>query len=181
MRSRKDLANTTSSLGIEEVCPSCGEFTLGLNALTGFCLECSPYSCSRCGGFTGNNGHKLCIRCQREEWWERNADQIELYLSRGMSLSEARGRIRRENRAVCISCAQPIPGRSRQTTIFCTRTQACKTAKRRYLWNIQKGIPRDLALEQALQERMIDETIEQLREGISIGQQQTSGRGSASP
>lgn len=145
---------TTSKIAFE-VCPSCGEFTDMLNSATGFCLECSPRQCSRCESVI-SNGHSFCIKCQRELWWERNADQIELYIYQGYSLRQARRLIVDENRAVCIACSEAIPGRNRETTLFCSRHKSCKTAKRRYLWKIEKGVPKDIALEQVL---------EQLREG----------------
>jgi hypothetical protein len=142
-----------------EVCPSCGDFVNSLNPRTGFCLDCTPRVCSRCGGVV-SRGHHECIRCQRVKWWEENADRLELYISRGLSLSEARRKIKNENRAICISCASPIPGRHRQSTLFCSRTYECRKAKRSYLWKVEKGVPRDIALEQVVHQLII----EQLRE-----------------
>ena len=146
---------STNTTIVDFVCPSCGDFTDDLNANTGFCYKCSPKICPRCGRDCKNNGHNLCIKCQRALWWERNAGRIEEFMSLGYTLRQARKLIVDENRAVCISCSESIPGRSRETTIFCSRYQRCRTAKRSYLWKIEKGVPRDLALE---------ETIEQLRE-----------------
>lgn len=151
-----------STTTIEEVCPSCGDFVNSLNPSTGFCLDCSPKVCSRCGGVP-SIGHNVCIKCQRQVWWDRNADALELYLSQGYSLSKARSRIEEDNRAICIACSQPIPGRSRQTTLFCTRTQRCKTAKRRYTWKIEKGMAQDLALE-----AVVEALIRERKEGENL-------------
>lgn len=149
-----------------EVCPNCGDFTESLNETTGFCKKCSPRVCSRCGEVPPNDGHSLCIACQRELWWERNADQLEVYIAQGQTLSEARERIEVENRAICISCSQPIPGRHRETTLFCARTEQCRKAKRSYIWKIEKGIPRDLALEEVVEQLQVESI---LREVVTNG------------
>jgi hypothetical protein len=149
-----------------EVCPNCGDFTESLNESTGFCRECSPKVCSRCGEVPPSIGHSLCIQCQRETWWERNADQLEVYLSQGISLSDAREKIENENRAICISCGTPIPGRHRESTIFCSRTEECRRAKRSYIWKIEKGMPKDLALEEVVEQLQVESI---LREVVTNG------------
>jgi hypothetical protein len=78
----------------------------------------------------------------------------------GFSFIDAKKRINDENRAICVICGKEIPGRSRETTLFCTRTQKCRTAKRSYLWKIEKGMPRDIALEAVISQLVT----EQLRE-----------------
>jgi hypothetical protein len=139
-----------------EVCPNCGDFCATLNPRSGFCLDCSPKECSRCGGVVGN-AHNLCTKCRRAKWWEDNADQLELYISRGLPLSEAKRKVNNENIAICVSCSEQISGRHKQSTLFCSRHQQCKTAKRSYLWKCEKGVPRDIALEQVIHALLLRE------------------------
>jgi hypothetical protein len=151
-----------------ELCPNCGDFVEYLNDVTGFCLQCSPPTCERCHGnpnINGRNGEVfkseskvifksgkwLCRFCIRELWIERNADVIEEYMLGGLEYHQAVKKVRENNRAVCIVCAQPIQGRNRSETLFCTRTAKCRTAKRKYLWRIQRyNMKPEEALEEVL-------------------------------
>lgn len=153
----------------EFVCPSCGNFVRDINDETGWCLTCSPPSCSRCHGgihTDGRNGATyvsdseviwksgrwLCRKCIRELWVEHNADRIEEFMLIGLSYHQAVRRVKNENRAVCVVCSSPIPGRHRAQTLFCKRTKACRTAKSKYLWKINHyGMSPEDALEEVLQ------------------------------
>lgn len=155
-----------------EVCSNCGAFTDQLNDETGWCYECSPPICERCGGeqhpdhrYNGyhpaeisevivKNGRKLCRRCIKEIWLEEHANEIERYIAEGLSYRQAIEKVSSNNRAVCIICSTPIPGRHKSSTIFCTKTPDCRKAKKKYVRLIQrKGLTRDSALEKVLRER----------------------------
>src|SRR5215831_9979991 len=134
-----------------DVCPSCGDFVNELNPATGFCLSCSPLNCMRCGNERTTPGHKFCITCQRTNWLERNADALEKEMAEGQSFRQAIEIVSRENRATCIICGSAIVGRSKASTIFCTKTSACRRARGRYSKLIErKGFSKDLALEVVL-------------------------------
>lgn len=144
-----------------EICPSCGSFADKLNELTGWCIECSPPCCQRCGGELIKG--TLCQKCAKEQWLAFFADEIEYFLSEGFSYSQAIQEIYNRNRAVCVVCAAPIPGRSQATTLFCAKNEGCRKARRRYHKLVyEKGMTRSLALEQVLVEQVLGE----LREAV---------------
>lgn len=134
-----------------EVCPNCGDLVEALNYDTGWCSECSPSVCSKCGG-PRTSDHKLCIGCQRANWYERNADQLERYIAQGLTLSEAKSKIIRENRAICVVCSSEIPGKHKSNTLFCKKNQECRKARWLYQERLRKGLPKEQALEEALRE-----------------------------
>ncbi len=131
-----------------EVCPSCGAFVDALNS-SGWCNECNPV-CARCGGVLTST-HKLCIACQREAWLIRNADAIERYMREGQTYTQAKQQVSDDNRAVCVMCGQPVIGKNRNQTLFCTRTEECRRARFRYNYRVQRGMRQDEALEQILE------------------------------
>lgn len=143
------------SLQEPEVCSNCGNFVSELNSVTGWCYECSPPTCINCNG-PRTSDHKLCIGCQRAAWYERNADQLEDYIAQGLSLSEAKSKIIRENRAVCVVCSSEISGKHKKNTLFCEKNKGCRNAKWRYEWGVKKGLPKEQALEDALREVALD-------------------------
>jgi hypothetical protein len=132
------------------VCPNCGDFA-ELNNITGWCYECSPATCDKCNG-PRTSDHKLCIGCQREAWYERNADQLECYIAQGLNLNEAKSKIISENRAICVVCSSPIPGKHKKDTLFCKKNKECRQAKWRYSWAVRKGKSKEAALEESLRE-----------------------------
>jgi hypothetical protein len=135
-----------------DVCPECGNFCdAPLNESTGWCSDCSPPVCNRCGG-PRTSDHKLCISCQRLQWIERNADQLEEYIALGFTFSEAKRKITSENRAICVVCTSPIPGKHKKNTLFCKKNEECRKARWRYLERVKQGKPKAEALEEALRE-----------------------------
>jgi hypothetical protein len=139
------------SLPEPEVCSNCGSFCSALNERTGWCYECSPPTCNRCGG-DRTSTNKYCIGCQRTLWLERNADRLEEYMASGLSLSEAKSTILRENRAICVVCSSEIPGKHKRDTLFCKKNRECRKAKWRYKWAVRHGKTQTEALEAALRE-----------------------------
>jgi hypothetical protein len=134
-----------------EVCSNCGDFVERLNEETGWCYSCSPPTCNKCGG-PRTSDHKVCIGCQREAWYERNAEQLEEYISKGLSLSEAKSKIIGENRAICVVCSSSIPGKHKKNTLFCKKNEECRKSRWKYLERIKQGKSQEEALEYALRE-----------------------------
>jgi hypothetical protein len=116
----------------ELMCPNCG--TWGeLNEYTGFCIKCSTGQCNSCGAtFQPDRNRYICPYCRREAWYHKYADQIESLLLLGFTLDKARELISRDNAARCTSCGGVIEKGRRSETLFCTKTEKCRKAKRRY-------------------------------------------------
>jgi len=133
------------------VCPECGEFVASLNPSTGWCFDCSPVNCERCGG-PRTSDHKFCISCQRLNWLERNADRIEELISEGYTFSQAKSKILGENRAICIICSSEIPGKHKSNTLFCKKNKGCRKARKIFFALVSNGMPQSEALEQTLRE-----------------------------
>ncbi len=135
---------------MEEICPSCGEFTNVLVDFTGFCQECSK-SVGRCIICGQNNPgkHLLCRKHRRELWLTKNADAIEKYMTLGLTFQQAKDRVKKDNgtKYDCLCC-----GGHTKAAIFCTKTARCKAARTRlhYLTN-KKGVTHELALKTILE------------------------------
>lgn len=120
-----------------EICPSCGEFKEELEPVTGWCTECSGLAnkvmCLSCGeGFSKDASHrKLCPKCRNERWLARNADQLEILLLHGFTISVARRQVYVANRPRCLSCGAVLAG-ARNGAQFCTKTPECRSWRRRY-------------------------------------------------
>ena len=122
-----------SALLQDSMCPSCGDWST-LNEFTGFCTKCSTGNCISCGAsFEPDNRYrKICPYCRREAWYHKYADQIESLLLLGFTLDKARILISRDNAARCASCGAVILRGRRSETLFCTKHEKCRKAKRRY-------------------------------------------------
>jgi len=134
-----------------EVCPECGNFCDALNEHTGWCYQCSPPNCDKCGG-PRTSDHKTCISCQREAWVIRNADRLEELIAQGLDYSNAKSKIVSENRAICVVCSSEIPGKHKQNTLFCKKNKECRKARKRYIRGLGNGKSKVESLEEALRE-----------------------------
>jgi ribosomal protein L32 len=130
---------------IVEVCPQCGDFVLELLRDTGWCRDCSPKRCERCGKEIklDQKSRRLCSWCRRNEWFERNFDLIEEFLVIGFSLSEAILRTKDLKFPRCLNCGNVI-----NRGHFCSEEE-CRKAYHRYKWNRWE---RKMSEEQALRE-----------------------------
>jgi RNA polymerase-binding transcription factor DksA len=90
--------------------------------------------------------------CRKEAWYKRNADRLEELIAKGLSLAEAKREIAGENRAICIVCGEPIPGRHRGSTMFCTRTEKCRKVQGKFYYRVKNGIEPAHALDEVLRE-----------------------------
>lgn len=120
----------------QEICPSCGGLFYELDDVTGWCPECAgvtTVSCLSCGeGFAKDAAHrKLCPKCRDERWLARNADAMEVLLRHGYSIGNARQQVYEHNRPHCLSCGAVLVG-ARNGAQFCTKTQECRSWRRRY-------------------------------------------------
>ena len=134
-----------------EVCPNCGNYVDELNEEEGWCFECAPAKCKRCSG-ERTSTNKYCISCQRILWYERNAEKLEEYIAEGLSLSEAKSKIIRENRAICVVCSSEIQGKHKSNTLFCKKNSECRKARKKFFRLIAIGKSQVEALELALRE-----------------------------
>jgi hypothetical protein len=134
-----------------EVCPNCGSYVDELNEEEGWCYDCAPARCKKCGG-ERTSTNKYCISCQRENWYERNAEQLEAYMAKGLTLSEAKSKIIRENRAICVVCSSEIHGKHKSNTLFCLKNKECRRARKKYFTFIAQGQSKEEALTEALRD-----------------------------
>lgn len=139
-----------------EICPSCGNWEQ-LFPITGFCLKCTreryPNSaiCENCGKIEPRGQFRtLCQECQKIEWFKRNADKIEIYMSIGLTFSMAFDRVHYENRPVCKSCGYKIKGGTRGRHFFCRTTPKCRSAGFKFKHLKEKGRTQQEALEETL-------------------------------
>jgi hypothetical protein len=125
-----DIAAPPANLP-SEVCPNCGEFAT-LNEVTGWCEKCSP---------TDKAYSKL------ESYLAKNADEIEHYMTQGMSVGAAIDMLHSPKvRPTCIVCGGVIV-RAQRSAIFCRRTYNCRRYARRYVYLYQtKGLSKSEAL-----------------------------------
>ena len=106
---------------LEELCPNCGNFAI-LNEVTGWCPDCSPQDPT----YT-----------RLEGYLRRNANEIEHYMMQGMSVGAAIDKLHSpKQRPTCIVCGKTI-ARGHRSSVFCRRTQACRSYARRYVYLYQ--------------------------------------------
>jgi hypothetical protein len=131
-----------------DVCPNCGDFVLELLRDTGWCRDCSPTRCDRCGNEVklDQKSRRLCSWCRRIDWFERNFDRIEDLLGLGFDLGQAIFYTKDLNRPRCLNCGDAI-----NRGHFCAKKK-CKQAYHRYKWNRwHKGMTEEQSLREALQ------------------------------
>lgn len=134
------------------MCPSCGDWFNYLNEQSGWCASCTiaadplKRSCTNCGGLFLKTAHFYkCWACRKEEYLERHADQIELYLQWGYSFTAALKQVADDLRPNCHSCGQPIKG-GREDTKFCQKTKQCRKQALSYQRLKSQGLSPDVAL-----------------------------------
>lgn len=139
----------------DEICPSCGKLKT-LNEVSGFCLLCTkdrfPNSaiCEKCGTIEQHRGQyrRYCNWCQRNRWFEENANTIEFYMRAGLTYSMAIVKVLFDNRPTCFVCGDKIKGGSKGTTKFCTAKAECKREARYYKFlRLNQGKSKQEALE----------------------------------
>jgi hypothetical protein len=112
---------------MSEVCSNCGEFVEELDSYTGWCETCSP-----------GNGKATYIRI--ETWLKVNADELEHYISEGVSFRQAVKSLAND-RPKCIVCGGSIAHAAR-SSIFCRKTPQCRRYSRRYVYLYREANPR---------------------------------------
>src|SRR4051794_6916074 len=124
------------------VCPNCGKYA-DLTEMTGWCAECSPSICTRCGNSFAHDTPRriVCSTCREKRWLEENADRIEDHIIDGLSYTAAKTAVRRENRPICLCCGVKIV-----KGFFCTTKPDCRKAFHRYKWRLSKGMTQERAL-----------------------------------
>ena len=130
-----------------EVCPNCGKITATLRDYTGWCKECTmDIGCSRCGKpFSQSNIRSMCSPCRAHVWLEQNIDRIEEYERSGHSINRAIELVRQNNKRRCHNC-----GRTINIGNFCSTNIECRRAAKRYLRHVNKGLPIEVALREAV-------------------------------
>jgi predicted amidophosphoribosyltransferase len=130
-------SSVTQSLGQTEsyVCPNCGKFYEG-ETDSGFCEECVPK-----------------LRDTVEGYLRLNADHLEYYISRGLSVWQAIDAISLgPARPICIVCGNRIK-RGKRNAIFCRKYKSCRRYSRRYVYLYrEKGMSKTDALAHILSE-----------------------------
>lgn len=129
-----------------ELCPSCGDFA-ELNAITGWCLECTGGDyCQRCGRpFANDSYRRYCSTCRVDQWLEDNADEIEDCLEAGFSVKEAINQVKAKNKTRCISCLDVLQGPG----LLCHKPK-CRKVYNRYRVRRAKGYTQERAIREAL-------------------------------
>lgn len=118
------------------VCAACGGFVNYLVDYTGWCRSCSPPGfCDTCGTSLTDaqivNRRRHCNTCQQENWFIRHGDELDSYLSTGITLEVAVYKVRHYNRPHCLSCGDFLSHAS-ERTLFCTRHERCRQVRRRF-------------------------------------------------
>ncbi len=108
------MLDTVAKVEMEEICPSCGDWTDALDGATGWCAKCSPVS-----------------TIKSESWLARHADEIETWIVAGNSLSKAKRLVATFNVPLCHCCGNLIKG-GKDNHLFCTTTALCRSSQRRY-------------------------------------------------
>lgn len=134
------IPNVPSS-STDEFCPNCGDWK-PLDEVTGFCFACTRGQnpellvCENCQlEFKPDNQfRRKCQPCRIASSKERMANAIEAFMALGLTYDEARTKVVREARPICLSCGTRITGGTRGRHFFCRSNKKCKTAGRRYKW-----------------------------------------------
>jgi hypothetical protein len=146
----------------EEVCSSCGDYVTYIAPSTGWCIKCTlehfetigpenDFTCERCTNST-DQSHKLCRSCRHEAFLEKHADEIDLCLANGISVTGAIQLIRNNEMIHCKLCGTPMRKASNGINFFCTTNKECRTAHRRMKYYIyDKGFNKTAALEKVLE------------------------------
>src|SRR5688500_19020096 len=135
----------------QEVCPNCGEYTDYINSWTGWCASCSGLDlCANCGKpFAKDRNRTRCSTCRKNDWLEKNADEIEDYMSNGLSLIDAKAQVQIDNTIFCLNCGDPVNSGHAGQALFCAKEE-CRKVYNRYTWQRKKGLTKEDVLRKAL-------------------------------
>lgn len=144
-----------------EWCTACSRNVSELNELTGWCARCTTLHyleqglliCASCGRFFSKDPQfrLLCRTCRDLDWEHRNADAIERWMGAGLPYMLAKKRVTEHNRPICINCGDRIRNGTGGRHFLCGK-QPCRQVYRRYkLYWYDHGVPKDVAIEKALQ------------------------------
>lgn len=144
-------------------CIACArEVPLGsLNELTGLCVRCTTLHyleqgfliCTSCGRFFNKDPQfrLLCSVCNEKNWELRNADDIERWMGAGLPFKLAKKRVAYHNRPACLNCGDKIARGTNGRHFLCGKTECRQVARRYKLYWYEHGMPKDQAIEKALQ------------------------------
>lgn len=129
------------------LCPRCGT-EAQLDEYTGWCENCIPDgTCVVC---RQPSKTRVCHRCIDSRFATRYADEIADYREAGLSILEAKRRVRNDIRPICLSCGERIH-RGRSAAFLCGQPK-CRKVYNRYSKNVYvRKMPRDVALKEALE------------------------------
>lgn len=120
-----------------EYCPNCGEWYAPQD------FDLNTGWCNTCAGVVKN---------QLELFLQRNADHIEHYLYKGLTLRVAILKVRADIRPVCVVCGNEIKY-ANKSAVFCRQFESCRYYARRYKHLYSRGdITKPQALAQILHE-----------------------------
>ena len=138
----------------DSFCPGCGKYK-ALVELIGLCIDCCKERfpnhavCANCGKIEPRGQFRtLCNYCQRNKWFEENANALESYMRAGLTYSMAVVKVMFDNRPTCFCCADKIKGGNKGKDTFCTSKAECRREARYYKFLVlNKGKTREEALE----------------------------------
>lgn len=108
--------------------------------------------CEVCGRIESRGQFRtICQSCEREAWFAKHADRIEIYMSIGMTFSMACVKVRLDNRPICLSCGYKIRGGTKGRHFFCRTTPQCKSAYIKFKnYKSKNGLSKEEALSRTL-------------------------------
>jgi hypothetical protein len=139
-----------------ELCPSCGHWTNAYVEELGFCLECAKERgydvCKIClrQFITSSFDRDICRECRIEQWHSQHADDLELHMSQGLGIDQARRKVYENLRPKCVVCGTGIKSGAQNGAKFCSTSERCKRARRLYTNARQRGQSPERAVEIAL-------------------------------
>jgi hypothetical protein len=143
-----------------DVCPSCGEFA-ELDDVTGWCVECTAnnapleprrcVSCDRPFSYSRTTRYRYkCSGCQRRDFLEKHSERVAELRAQGHSIEKAMKIINEETLPRCMICNEPLRNATRGRAFFCRSKAICISARTRFKYLKEKGVPPDKALQETL-------------------------------